>query len=166
MNTDRLTRTVDDLHHRHAGAVYRKCLAMLSDRAEAEDAVQETYLKAYLILTSGVADGRVGRPWLYAIARHVCLHMLRTRRRKGVLPIGEAELSSDDAQHRRLLARSHLEWLLDERDKRILATTFLAGLTQAEAARRLGVSRRAVVKRIASMRGRYHPGAERPQRAA
>jgi RNA polymerase sigma-70 factor (ECF subfamily) len=166
---DRRTQILEDLHRRYAGAVYHKCLMMLSDRSEAEDAVQETYLKAYLILNEEtVTDAGSRLPWLYAIARHVCLHALRTRRRKGLLLVEDTE-ASDNVQLGRLAARSHLAWLLgalDERDRRILASTFIDGVTQAESALRLGVSRRAVVKRIASMRARYNPWtATRPRLA-
>jgi RNA polymerase sigma-70 factor (ECF subfamily) len=162
LDSDRRTYILEDLHQRHAGAIHRKCMAMLWDRGEAEDAVQETFLRAHQLLCDGRDAGAGKRlPWLLAIARHVCLHMLRTRRRKGMLLVGEAEVE-DTALHGRLLARSYLEWLagsLDDRDKRILASTFVDGMTQAEAARALGVSRRAVVKRLTSLRARYSPWA-------
>jgi RNA polymerase sigma factor (sigma-70 family) len=52
------------------------CRGQLHERQEAEDALQSTFLYAYMLLERGVTPRRP-LPWLYAIARNVC----RTRRR-------------------------------------------------------------------------------------
>jgi RNA polymerase sigma-70 factor (ECF subfamily) len=59
--------------------VYHLCLRMLGDAGDAEDAAQETFLRAYLQLASYDA-GRSFKTWLMAIASHYCIDRLRRRR--------------------------------------------------------------------------------------
>jgi RNA polymerase sigma-70 factor, ECF subfamily len=57
------------------------CARMLASRLEAEDAVQETLLRAWR--SSDGFEGRASfRSWLYRIARNVCLDSLNGRRRR------------------------------------------------------------------------------------
>ncbi len=54
---------------------------MLASFDEAEDAVQETFLKAWRG-RSGLDGDSQFRPWLYRIATNVCLDMLRRSSRR------------------------------------------------------------------------------------
>jgi RNA polymerase sigma-70 factor, ECF subfamily len=153
-------RLVEELHKKYAGAMYDKCLYMLGDRAEAEDAVQEVFIRAYrLLLASDEPTHFSRRPWLYRIATFICLHMLRTRRRKGTRPIDSADgnqspvVNQENRTHYRQLL-TKLQDSLDERSLAILIAHFIDGMTQAEIAESLGISRRAVVKRLAGLRRR------------
>ncbi|MCA9665084.1 MAG: sigma-70 family RNA polymerase sigma factor [Myxococcales bacterium] len=164
---------IESLHHRYAALLYDKCVRILADAGEAEDAVQETMLSAYSALDR--FDESLGGylPWLYRIATNVCLKQLRTRRRKGATPCDTlAERVSADATLdpdatdprgrdpvRRLHYRRMLEQLVDRVDKRtleIVVAHFVDGLDQSEIAKQLGISRRAVVKRLSKLRGREH----------
>src|SRR5438034_10165250 len=57
------------------------CYRMLGSPFEAEDAVQETLLRAWRGLDR--FEGRAAlRSWLYGIATHVCFDMLNARERR------------------------------------------------------------------------------------
>ena len=72
----------------HRGALHAHCYRMLGSVPDAEDALQETLLKAWRGLT-GFKGRSSFRSWLYAIATNACLRALE-RRPKRVLPIDYA----------------------------------------------------------------------------
>ena len=69
----------------HRGALHAHCYRMLGSLADAEDAMQETLLRAWRGLAS--FEGRSSlSSWLYRIATNSCLRLIE-RRPKRVLPI-------------------------------------------------------------------------------
>ncbi len=74
-------RTDDLEHYRRELTGY--CYRMLGSAFEADDAVQETMVRAWRGI--GSFEGRSAvRSWLYRIATNVCLDMLRGRQRRAV----------------------------------------------------------------------------------
>jgi RNA polymerase sigma-70 factor, ECF subfamily len=63
----------------HQNAVYNLAYRMLGERGEAEDAAQETFLRAYAHLDRYDAE-RPFRTWLLSIASNHCIDRLRKRR--------------------------------------------------------------------------------------
>jgi RNA polymerase sigma-70 factor (ECF subfamily) len=59
--------------------VFNLCYRMLGDAAEAEDAAQETFIRAYTRLAS-YDPNRKFSSWILAIASHYCIDRLRQRR--------------------------------------------------------------------------------------
>lgn len=71
--------TFEELSQRHRRELHVHCYRMLASYDEAEDAVQETFLRAWRGRHSFGGPGQY-RAWLYRIATNVCLDMLRSRR--------------------------------------------------------------------------------------
>jgi RNA polymerase sigma-70 factor (TIGR02960 family) len=69
------------LAERHRRELHVHCYRMLASFDEAEDAVQETFLKAWRG-RSGFDGNSQFRAWLYRIATNVCLDMLRRSSRR------------------------------------------------------------------------------------
>lgn len=79
------------LCERYSKRLYRRAFAITRNREDAEDAVQETFLRAYASLHQ--FEGRAGfSSWLTRIAINSALMQLRKRRRRQELPI---EVQSD-----------------------------------------------------------------------
>ena len=108
------------------------CYRMLGSVHEAEDAVQDTMVRAWRGLAT--FEDRVGlRPWLYRIATNVCLDMLKGRTRRA-LPMDLVPAATGDA--RLGTPRSEATWVQPVPDDMIMP----AGRDPAE----LAVSRESV----------------------
>jgi RNA polymerase sigma-70 factor (ECF subfamily) len=72
---------IEDLYDRYAHLVYQRCLALLGNPAEAEDALQEVFVRAMK-----AADDFRGESsemtWLYRISTNHCLNVIRGSKRK------------------------------------------------------------------------------------
>jgi RNA polymerase sigma factor (sigma-70 family) len=77
----------EEYYERHARMVGGLCLALLRDRAEAEDATQQVFLSAYRALLGG-SEPREPPAWLARIARNECYARTRSRRYE---PIADAD---------------------------------------------------------------------------
>lgn len=99
----------------HRSILTGHCYRMLGSVVDAEDAVQETMVRAWKSL--GRFDGRSSlRTWLYRIATNVCLDALSDRARRA-RPMEDGPAGSvDDA----LEARPRTHWLEPVPDARIL----------------------------------------------
>ncbi|HVM72364.1 MAG TPA: sigma-70 family RNA polymerase sigma factor [Anaerolineales bacterium] len=69
----------------HQAGVYNVAYRMLGETHEAEDATQETFLRAYRAISS-LDSTRPAGPWLKKIAVNVCLNRLKHR---GTLGLGD-----------------------------------------------------------------------------
>ncbi len=69
------------LAERHRRELHVHCYRMLASFDEAEDAVQETLLRAWRG-REGFGGASLARAWLYRIATNVCLDLLRRRSRR------------------------------------------------------------------------------------
>jgi RNA polymerase sigma-70 factor (ECF subfamily) len=64
----------------HGVVLGRLCMALLGSQADADEAVQETLLRAHRGIASYRGEGSV-KAWLCGIARHVCAYVLESRQR-------------------------------------------------------------------------------------
>lgn len=136
----------------HGHVLGRLCMALLGSQADADEATQETLLRAHRAMPTYRGEGTI-KAWLCGIARHVCAHTLETRR-KGrelaeLVPVpAEGEEREQFANRQRSRAiRAALENLKpSERD--VLVLRFVADLSHREIAIACNLDEAAARKRI------------------
>src|SRR5690606_15262950 len=95
------------------------CYRMLGSSADAEDAVQDTMVRAWRSFDRFEGRSSV-RSWLYKIATNVCLTMLESRQRRAT-PMDFGEAASTDGP--RPVPKPEIAWLEPIPDARVLPTT-------------------------------------------
>jgi RNA polymerase sigma-70 factor, ECF subfamily len=138
--------------HTHGGVLGRLCMALLGSQADADEATQETLLRAHRGMASYRGEGSV-KAWLCGIARHVCIHMLESRRRgrdaleraaiPDATPTGDALASRHCA---RAIRRALDQLRPSERDALVLR--YVADLGHRDIAAALQIDEAAARKRI------------------
>src|SRR6476646_6524302 len=127
----------------------RLCMSLLGSRADADEATQDTLLRAHRAMPTYRGEGSV-KAWLCGIARHVCAHVLETRRRgRELLEIVPAEGEQRDAfeaRRRTRLVREALEKLKPS-EREALVLRFVADLSHREIAVACGLDEAAARKR-------------------
>lgn len=142
-----LQRAFDLLVERQGAPVYRLCLAMLRDGAQAEDAAQETLIRVWRALPR--FDGRAAlSTWVYAIARNRCLTALSRRRdalsmsdpdvAEAAEAIGSGAVAGPDGADAAGLLREFVG-ALPERYRRCLTLYYYEDRSVADVAALLGV---------------------------
>jgi RNA polymerase sigma factor (sigma-70 family) len=114
------------LMRRHNQRLYRLARAVLRDRAEAEDALQDAYLQAYRGLNQFRGEASLAT-WLSRLVLNECLaRMRRSTRRRNVIPMVSADAEEDvnkvavdsserpDSSVARMQMRDMLERKVDE----------------------------------------------------
>jgi RNA polymerase sigma factor (sigma-70 family) len=135
------------IYARHRTALLAYCGRLLASREDAEDAVQQTFLRAHVSLRTG-SGPRVLRPWLYAIARNRCLTLLAGRG-PAARPIAELECGAGrllgDVERRAMLRELVADLLRLPPDQRAaLVLSQLGAFRHAEIGLALGCPERKV----------------------
>jgi RNA polymerase sigma-70 factor (ECF subfamily) len=134
------------------GVVYRVALRVVRDAADAEDVVQETYVKAWQSLAR-MRDPEAVVGWICAIARHVATDRVRAKRSRpqafsdaDAARIAVERLTSDAPGADTLVAsrqtREVVQRALDELDEKYRLALVLKdvdGLSAAEVSEALGI---------------------------
>jgi RNA polymerase sigma-70 factor (ECF subfamily) len=143
-------RDVRDAYAAHAGELYGFAVRSLDDTGLAEEAVQETFLRAWR--AGERFDPEIGslRTWLFAILRNVVIDLGRARAARprlspeggiepSVEPLDEALLSWQVEEAMRRIGEDH---------RRVLVETYYRGRPYAEVAAELGVPEGTVKSRV------------------
>jgi RNA polymerase sigma-70 factor (ECF subfamily) len=138
------------LYRRYGPFIYARCTRLLGDRAAAEDATQETFMRVHRHLHKAPDPGEA-LAWVYRIATNYCLNELRDRRHR--LPADPEHAESLGEDLGAALANRDVAAKIVRRSAEKLRTAawlhYVDGLDQGEVARVLGISRRTVGNRIA-----------------
>jgi RNA polymerase sigma factor (sigma-70 family) len=152
----------EELVSRYQGIAFRVAWLVVRQAGEAEDAVQEAFVKAYYALPRFRRDAPF-RPWILRIVTNEARNRVRASRRRegltlraaaadpgGAAPSPEvAALEREDAE---ALARAMDR--LRESDRLVIAYRYLFELSEAEMAEALGLRPGTVKSRLSRALGR------------
>jgi len=142
-------RDVREAYAAHAGELYGFAVRSLGDAGLAEEAVQETFVRAWR--AGARFDPQIGslRTWLFAILRNVVIDLGRARAARPAVaeggieptvePFDEALLSWQVEEAMRRIGEQH---------RRVLVETYYRGRPYAEVAAELGVPEGTVKSRV------------------
>ena len=134
---------IRQLYVRHAEALHGYVERFCTDRTNAEDVVQETFIRAWRHLPKLSADERPIRPWLFRVARNLLIDADRAARAR---PIVAQALPDEEA-----LTDSALDHVLDQElmaaalqhlspvHRAVLVEAFYNGASLVAIARELGI---------------------------
>lgn len=144
----------------YAPALYAYCRTLLSEPADAADAVLDTYLVAVAKL-GGLHDPDRLRPWLYAVARNECFHRLRAHGLSAP-PAAAVAVTSNDPDLALAPEREELRDLvvdalsgLNPGDREVIELNLRHVLDGADLADALGVSRKQADALVSSARAQF-----------
>ena len=140
------------LVRRHQPAVYRVALRMLGSEADAQDATQETFVRAWRALPRFRHDSAV-TTWLYRIVTRRCLDLIAARRPTEALndtrPDPRLNLVHTAEQHARLQAVTRAIAQLPGDQRAALILREFEGLSYDQVADALNTS-------VPAIKGRIH----------
>ncbi len=157
--TDPIVELIHEGRHRdalaacartHHAVLGRLAMALLGSQADADEAVQETLLRAHRAMPSYRGEGSI-KAWLCGIARHVCAHMLETRRRgRELLEVVPEEGEARDVFATRRRARALRDALekLKPSEREALVLRYVADLSHREIGMACGLDEATARKRI------------------
>ena len=152
----------EELVLRYEGTVYNLALRMVSNREDAADMTQETFIKAYNSLSSFRGDSKFS-VWLYRICSNVCLDFLRSKSRRPQtslvsldddddvqLDIPDPAAGPEEQLMKKLSMQSVSEGLerLPDKQRQILAMREIGGMSYAEIGQALSLEEGTVKSRI------------------
>ncbi len=153
----------EHLVHAYEKNVYNLALRSLGNPQDAEDVMQEAFLKAYRSLSSFRGDSKFS-VWLYRIVSNLCLDLLRAKQRRPVqsltvendegevdeLEISDEHFSPEKLLDRKLTRESVQRGLasLPDDSRQILLLRELQGMSYEEIGDTLGLEPGTVKSRI------------------
>lgn len=171
-------RAYGDLVERYRDIAFRTAYLVTRSAADAEDAAQEAFVKAYYALGRFRTQSPF-RPWILRIVANEARNRVRSARRReglalrvaedrpsgGAAPSPEAAALDRERDEALLAAMAQLS----EPDRQIITCRYLLDLSEAETADTLGIRRGTVKSRLSRALGRLRqvlPETLRPLGAA
>lgn len=147
------TLTLQMLVQKYSGMVLGLCLAHTENVHDAEDIMQEVFLKAFTKLPT-LRDRTKARAWLLQIARRACVDYYRKRPSPRTLPVDMPARPKSDSE---LITRLHTAISrLPEGHREVITLYYLDGRKCAYIAEALGINEDAVRSRLVRARFALH----------
>jgi RNA polymerase sigma-70 factor, ECF subfamily len=156
------TAALADLYDRHSRLLFGLILRIVRDRGEAEDLLQETFVRVWN--RAEIYDARIGGPlpWMVRVARNRAIDRVRARRVRATVdapgidvtavePAPDTTIQSPEAavlEAERRLRLSDALAVLPLEQRRLIEAAFFEGYTHTQLAQRFGLPLGTVKTRI------------------
>jgi RNA polymerase sigma-70 factor (ECF subfamily) len=140
------------LYKQWGPVVYRRCLRLLKNREEAQDATQQVFIQLLRHRSRFAEQPEQAIPWVQAVATNVSLNRLRDGNRRSskldavheehATPVAPDQVLSDQQLAKKLLARA------DTPARELAVAVLLGERTHEDVAASLGVSEKTVQRRL------------------
>ena len=151
MTDESVMKAFDEAYRSYGNMLYRICLSYLRTPHDAEDALQDVFIK-YMSKTRSFDSEEHKKAWLIRVAANRCKDMLRRKKRDALF--GHSDEIGEDAAERPEGGLGVLDkiFALPERYREVFVLHYLENLSVAEISDICKISQSAVKMRL--MRGR------------
>jgi len=157
LNPDTANFAYAELVRRYQSILYKHIRRMVIDHADADDLLQETFVKAWKSLHRFEGKSKL-KTWLYTIASNTCLTFLNQKKKRFFLPIADisGELTQKLSQNQDLMNSDVIQYTfqaallkLPEKQRLVFNMRYFDELSYEEIAEITGVS-------IGGLKANYH----------
>ena len=148
VKTQKITPDAERAVREYGNSLFRLCSVMTGNREDADDAVQECFLR-YIEKAPDFNDAEHEKAWLLKVSANICKDILRHRKHGSFVSLDEIRnlgTSEDNAQILGLLVS------LEEKYRIIIHLHYVEGYKLKEISAMLGISEASAKKRL--QRGR------------
>lgn len=134
---------LDRIYREHGPAVYRRALRLLGNHADAEEALQDVFMRVLGTDSGYKGQGKL-TSWLYGITTNYCLNRIRDKKRRSALLQQHMRPPEELSTAQTPVELITLRWLLsqaDERQAQAAVYVYLDGLSYEEVASLLNTSK-------------------------
>ena len=131
---------VREWYETYRTGIYRFALSLLRSPQQAEDVLQETFVKLLTGKFSCPTPGKE-KAWLYKVARNLCMDILRKRVQESELPPVIAAPEEENWTFLELISP------LSQEEQALVSLRFVSGFTHKEIAKITGITVHAAKKR-------------------
>ena len=135
---------IERIIHVYGTPLYRLCLVMLGNESDAEDAVQDTFIR-FLQKAPRFEDDEHQKAWLITVAANRCRDLLRARKRQGQIDPGLVQEVRAEVPDSGILEAL---MTLPEKFRLVLVLHYVEGYRVEEIARIVGKTPSAVKMRL------------------
>lgn len=132
----------------YGNSLYRLCSVMTGNREDAQDAVQESFLR-YIAKAPDFNDEEHEKAWLIRVAANICKDILRQRKHRSFVSLDEIRNLGSSENNAQILG---MLISLEEKYRIVIHLHYVEGYKSREISAMLGITEAAVKKRL--QRGR------------
>ena len=148
---------IGGLYRKYAASLYWVCMKYVRNREDAEDMVNQVFIKVQQNLAGFKGQSRI-YSWMYRIAVNECIQLFRKRKFEvdgaGLPDFEEMLHASPEGQMNARLLVDRITRESDPETVEIVFLLYMEGLTQEEVVEKLGISRTTIHRKVTAFRAK------------